>query len=161
MLAFSIYFFKICLDSHYIPPKKKFKKFVFRKIQNASTLKVLSKKNRKKFKLLTLPIKILKNFKKLFKVLLFCYIFWKKLKQFILDVFWIQVSVLAKLNKLKVKTELFTGLSKNFYDKKIATFFLGLDLCNIIFWQSSIAWRVFAWVNMFKLPSIINWYFNL
>ena len=64
--------------------------------------------------------------------------------------------VLVKLSKLGVKKEL---LSKNFFDRKILTFFFRFDSCHTILWQASVAWHVLAWANIFRLLSMLNWYF--
>ena len=64
--------------------------------------------------------------------------------------------VLVKLGKLGVKKEL---LSKNFFERKILTFFFRFDSCNTILWETSVAWHVLAWANIFRLLSVLNWYF--
>ena len=48
----------------------------------------------------------------------------------------IRLLVLAKLNNLRVKRKLFAGLRKNFFDRKVPTFFLGRNLRSINFLTS-------------------------
>ena len=48
----------------------------------------------------------------------------------------IRLLVLAKLNKLSVKRKLFAGLMKNFFDRKLPTFFLERNLRSINFLTS-------------------------
>ena len=127
----------------------------FMQIEKANTLKFPSKNKIKNFKVLTFPTNILRKSNNFFKVQLFCYIFWKtnflnkriftknKLKRFVLDVPWIRLFVLAKLNILRVKIELFDGLSKNFLIRKFQLFSLDLIYTALFFLKSGCSTRIY------------------